>query len=271
MAHHHGPQRGARPHPPRVEAGAQGGAGGVVGRRRRPRGARLDGPRRRAPPALHLLPSCAEPRCAGGAVVAHALRSDDAGDRRRVPRARGDDGPANRPGEAQDRRGPDPLPGARRSRAPRSTRRRPGRRLRGVHRSASLVVGRRSGQGRPGGGGHPPRPADRRAHARRAGVHRPPRARCSRRTLAEPPGSTSGAPRAARRPGPDPVGPRRHRRGRRSGRLDAATPRRRGRTRSKRPSPASTASLRRGRTPTGPRSPSSTACSNSWCRRPSSG
>ena len=61
---------------------------------------------------LHLLPPGAGHRGAGRAHAAHARRADHRRDRPRLPRARGDDGPAAGAGQAQDQGGRDPVPGA---------------------------------------------------------------------------------------------------------------------------------------------------------------
>src|SRR5919199_1300294 len=95
LAGEHRSQPRGRPHPPRAHARgedeaarAPGGRGGGHGRDDLPR---------RAPRAhLHLLPSGALDRGAGRADVARPRRSDDRGDRARLPRAGGDDGAAAR-------------------------------------------------------------------------------------------------------------------------------------------------------------------------------
>ena len=68
----------------------------------------------RRPPAadLHLLPPGAGARGPGRAHAANAGRPLDTGDRAGVPGQRADDGPAPRPGQAQDQDGEDPLRGA---------------------------------------------------------------------------------------------------------------------------------------------------------------
>ena len=73
------------------------------------------GSRARRPAAadLHLLPPGARHRRPGRADAAAARRADHRGDRARVPGARADHGPAAGPGQGQDPRRADPLPGAR--------------------------------------------------------------------------------------------------------------------------------------------------------------
>ena len=107
---------------------------------------------RRAPRArLHLLPSGARHRGAGGADPAHARRPDDARDRPRLPGRRADDGPAAGARQAQDQGRRDPVPRAARPPAARSARRRAGRRLpdlqRGLRAGATTWRPRRCGSG----------------------------------------------------------------------------------------------------------------------------
>ena len=71
---------------------------------------------------LRLIFTCCHPALATGVQVALTLRLlgglTTAGDRPRVPHARSDDGAAAGPGEGQDPRRRDPLPGAWRTRSP---------------------------------------------------------------------------------------------------------------------------------------------------------
>ena len=73
---------------------------------------------------LRLIFTCCHPALAPAAQVALTLRLlgglSTGGDRPRVPGARADHGPAAGPGQGQDPRGPDPVPGARRRRAART-------------------------------------------------------------------------------------------------------------------------------------------------------
>ena len=97
------------------------------------------GTRARRPAAadLHLLPPGARHRRPGRADAAAARRADHGGDRARVPGPRADHGPAAGPGQGQDPRRADPVPGTQRGRAARPARRRAGRGLpdlqRGLH------------------------------------------------------------------------------------------------------------------------------------------
>ena len=77
---------------------------------RRPRRVRRRRRRRPAPPDVPVLPPRARRRRPGGAHAAAARRPRDARDRPRLPRARGDDRPADRAGQAQAARQPRPLP-----------------------------------------------------------------------------------------------------------------------------------------------------------------
>ena len=82
------------------------------GRRRLRRRGRRRGRRRPAGADVHLLPSGALDRGAGGADAAPARRADDGGDRPRLPRRRADRGAAADPGEADAARGARRLRGA---------------------------------------------------------------------------------------------------------------------------------------------------------------
>ena len=150
-----------------LEAEARDRTGRPAGRDRRGRG----GVRRRRPAAadLHLLPPGAEPGSAGGADLADGLLAADPGRGPRLPRARGDHGPAAGAGEGQDplRRHPLPHPAA--GAAGRAHRRRAGGALPGVHRGL-----RRRSAPEPGRGGDRARPAAERPAARARGDHGPP-------------------------------------------------------------------------------------------------
>ena len=120
-------------------------SGGQLRRQRGSPGSREErrgGTRARRPAAadLHLLPSGAGPRRAGGADPAPARRPQHGGDRPRLPGPRADDGAAAGPGQGQDPRRADPVPGPGRGRPARPAARRTGRRLpdlqRGIHRPA---------------------------------------------------------------------------------------------------------------------------------------
>ena len=112
--------------------------------------------RRPAAPDLHLLPPGARHQRPGRADPAAARRADHRRDRARLPGARADHGAAAGPGQGQDPRRRDPLPGAQRGRPAGPAARRAGRRLphlqRGLHRelrrrrwSARISAPRRSG------------------------------------------------------------------------------------------------------------------------------
>ena len=148
LARDDGAQPRDRPHPPRPHARREDplardarGGGGRHGRR--------DVQGRAARARVHVLPSGARDRCAGRAHAADARRADDAGDRPRVPRPRGDDGPAARPRQAQDQGGRDPVPRAARPSPARPPRRGARGRLpdlqRGLRRPRSTSPPRRSG------------------------------------------------------------------------------------------------------------------------------
>ena len=95
--------------------GARPRAGDRQERRRR-RSRRRDRRRRRrrpAAPGVHRLPPGALDRGAGGAHAAPARRPDDRGDRARVPGPGADRRPADRPRQADPRRGARPLRGPR--------------------------------------------------------------------------------------------------------------------------------------------------------------
>ena len=99
------------------------------------------GDRRAAAADLHLLPPRAGARGAGGPDPAPARRAHRARGRERVPRARAHDGPADHPGEAQDRRRQHPLPGPSRPRAARTAAGRARRGLPRLHRGPPARVG----------------------------------------------------------------------------------------------------------------------------------
>ena len=111
VADHHRRPQGHRPDPPRVAPRRQVPGGPDDRRRHTPRADR----RRRGRPApadLHLLPPGAGAGGAGGADPAPARRADGGRDRRGVPGARDHHGPADHPGEEEDRGRAHPLPGA---------------------------------------------------------------------------------------------------------------------------------------------------------------
>ena len=91
------------------ELDMRAGIGGAGSRRRHRRRHR----RRPPAPRLHDLPSGALDRGARCAHPPPARRSDDRGDRARVPRPRADRRPAHRPGQAHPRRDARPLRGPR--------------------------------------------------------------------------------------------------------------------------------------------------------------
>ena len=95
----------------------------------------------------------------------------------------------------------------RRRRAARPAARRPRRRLPRLQRGLHGLGGRRPGPGRPLRRGHPPGPAPRRADARRGRGARPARAAAAHRVAPRRPHRRRRRPRAARRPGPQPLGP----------------------------------------------------------------
>ncbi len=101
LADDHRPQPRDRPPAPRPDDRRED----TPARRARGRGGRDGGDdlsRRAARADLHLLPSGARARGAGRAHPARARRSDDGGDRPRLPRSRGDDETAARTREAED-------------------------------------------------------------------------------------------------------------------------------------------------------------------------
>ena len=202
LADDHRPQPRDRPPAPRPDARRED----TPARRARGRGGRDGGDdlsRRAAGADLHLLPSVARARGAGRAHAARARRSDDGGDRPRVPRSRGDDETAADAGEAQDQGCGHPV-------------QRPG--------GAPAAAAAGSGAGgclprlqrglrrprRPRGGGDPAGQGARRADARRAGGARPERADAARRRAPRRPFRGRRA-RAARRPGPVAMGRRQDR------------------------------------------------------------
>ena len=102
LADHGGGQQGARPDPPREAAPGQVRGGVPHGHRRRPGRAHRPGRGRPAAAGVHLLPPrprAGEPR---GSHAEAARRADRGGDRRRLLRARDDDGAADHPLEAED-------------------------------------------------------------------------------------------------------------------------------------------------------------------------
>ena len=132
-----GPPRGDPPRarPRRRSRRREPDAGGRR-RRRHPR---------RAPAAdLHLLPSGARARGAGGARAPHALRPLDRGDRARLPGRAGDPGATPGAREAQDRRRRHPVRGAAAGAAARAPRSRDGGRLPRLQRGLRGERGRRA-------------------------------------------------------------------------------------------------------------------------------
>ena len=109
LDHHHRPQPGDRPPPPRGVPRRPARPGRAAAR---PRRAGRGGSRARRPAAadLHLLPPRARDRRPGRADAAPARRPHDGGDRPRVPGARADHGAAAGPGQGQDPRRADPVP-----------------------------------------------------------------------------------------------------------------------------------------------------------------
>ncbi len=142
LADDRGPQPAPGPGAPGVLAAAQGGGGlpaasaRPAGRRRRARRRRRDAAGGRpAPPALPLLPPCAQPGRADRSDPAHRRWADHSGDRPRVPRPRVHDGSASGQGQAQDRARRHPVPAARsRPRADKSDGRCAARGLPGLQR-----------------------------------------------------------------------------------------------------------------------------------------
>ena len=112
---------------------------------------------------LRMLFTCCHPALAMEARVALTLRTlgglTTRGDRARVPRLRADDGAADRPRQAQDRRRLDPLRGPARRGAPGPARRRARRRLPDLQRGLPGGVGRRPRARRPRRRGAAPRRA----------------------------------------------------------------------------------------------------------------
>ena len=227
-------------------------------RRRRTTDGRDDVSRRAARADLHLLPSGARDRGAGGAHAADARRPHHRRDRPRLPRARADDGPAARAGQAQDQGRRDPVPGAARPPAARPARRGARGRLPDLQRGLRRPR-------RPGRRGDPARAGARRADARRARGARPAGADAAARRAPR-----GAVPRrragAARRPGPLALGRRRRSptgARRSTGRSRCAGA---GRTSCRRRSPRCTPTSRA----TGRRSPRSTASSRASPARRSS-
>ena len=137
----------------------------------------------RLAPDLHLLPSGARARRAGGAHAARSLRPDDRGDRAGVPDAGADAGAAHRPREGEDSRRAHSLSGADAGRAARAARRRAARDLSRLQRRIRGVVRRGVDAARSVGRSDPARAAARRAAAG-AGSARPARADAAARIAA---------------------------------------------------------------------------------------
>ena len=171
VADHGCPQPGARPAAPRRRRGVE-----AADRRRRParhggggrRARRRRVPRRPVAADLHLLPPGARVRRAHRADAPLARRSDDGGDRTRVPRARADDGEAARPREAEDPQRRHPVPRAAARAAAAAYDRRARRPLPPLQRGLLGVGGRRPRAPEPLRRRDPPHPRTRRAAAGRA-------------------------------------------------------------------------------------------------------
>ena len=147
-------------------------------------------PRRAAAAVLHLLPPRAGARGPDRADAALPGRAVHAGGGAGVPGARGDDGAADRPGQAQDPRRADPVPGARRRRAARAPARRAARDLPDLHRGLRRQRGRGPAPGRPRRRGDPAGPDPAPAAARRARGERPAGAAAAGRRPPRRPAST---------------------------------------------------------------------------------
>ena len=182
---HHRPQQGHRPAPPGVGPRGQARPGGAAAPTRRTAGG---GTRARRPAAvdLHLLPPVPGAGVPGGAHPPSARRPGDPGDRPGLPGPGGDDGAADRPGQAQDQGRRDPVPDPDRGAAAGPAAVRAGRALPGLQRG--LRGQRRCGPG-PSGPvrrGDPPRPRACRADAGRARGRGPARAAAADRVRRGP-------------------------------------------------------------------------------------
>ena len=173
------PQRRAGWGPAAQAAGSAAAGRDDLGPRRRGDAAggtarRLTLPRRRAAPAVHLLPSGAAGHTADRAGAAHRLRSDRGADRPRVPGERGGDGAAHHPRQGADRARRCAVRNAGCRGARRTPRRRGGHDLPGVQRRLfrGQWIGARAAVRR----GHPPGAPAAAAVPDRAGNHGPHRA-----------------------------------------------------------------------------------------------
>ena len=99
LAHPGGVPAHGRPVPPRRRPPPPRGRSPRRGRSRRPDAG--SGPRRHADPHVHVLPPVAHAGVGDPADAAGGRRPHHPRDRRRVPRPRGDDGPADQPGQGQ--------------------------------------------------------------------------------------------------------------------------------------------------------------------------
>ena len=220
----------------------------------------------RLSPAVHLLPSRARARGAGGADAPGGRRPDRRGDRARVPRARRDDVAAPGARQAQDPRRRDLVRAAGRRGAARPPRRRARGHLPDLQRGLRRHRGRGPAADRAVRRGAAPRQAAGDADARPAGGARAARADAVPRLAPRHPDRPRGRADPALRSGPLALGP-----GRDRGRGAGAEPRA--------PAPASRSlparggdrrAARRGRPPrrrsTGRRSRRCT--SSCWCSSP---
>ena len=177
VAHHDRAQPRDRPVAPRGDGCRQAAGGrGAVAAERAGKPRRQWCRRRPVAPHLHLLSPRALDRGADRVDPAHARRAHHAGDRARVPRARGDDGAAARARQAQDPQRGDPVPRAARARAARTHRRGARRALPAVQRGLRRERRCRPRARRPVRRSDRPRPHARVPDARRARGRRAARA-----------------------------------------------------------------------------------------------
>jgi len=166
---------------------------------------------------LRLLFTCCHPALSparpGRAHPPAARRADHGADRARVPGARADHGSAADPGQGQDPRRADPVPGTARAGPARPPRRRAGRAVPHLQRGVHGEHRRPADPGRPVRRGHPARAAPGHADAGRAGGHRAAGPDAADRVPADGPDCPGREPGSAGRPGSEPLGPRAHRRG----------------------------------------------------------
>ena len=130
-------------------------------------------------------------------------------DRGRVPRPRGDHGPAHQPGQAHRGRVRSAVRAPRRGGRRRAARAGAPGGLPRLQRGLRVEWRPRPGPHRPGVGGHPPRAPAPRALARRARGVRAARTHAADRGAPDGPGRGRRGPRPSRRAGPRPVGPTR--------------------------------------------------------------